>query len=337
LKISRELKVGLIAVLTVAALYWGFSFLKGSNLFDSSRYFYAVYNQVDGLGPSRPVTINGFKVGQVADIAFMPDQSGRLYVKMSINNDFNIPHDTKARIYSSNLMGEKAISLDLGRSVEYAVSGDTLYGDIELSITEEVNRQVAPLKEKAEKLIGSIDTVMVLASGFLNSDNKQNFTRTFQSIRRSFATLEHSVQVFDTTLSKSQDGLITTLENLSSVTSTFKENEAEFDKIIKNFGAISDSLSEVELKRTFTTLEQTLQETQAVVQKINNSEGTMGALVNDKEVYENLARSTEQLNLLLLDLKYNPQRYLNFSVFGNSKEYTEEEIRKMEAEKSKNR
>ncbi len=337
MKISRELKVGLIAVLTVAALYWGFSFLKGSNLFDSSRYFYAVYNQVDGLGPSRPVTINGFKVGQVADIAFMPDQSGRLYVKMSINNDFNIPHDTKARIYSSNLMGEKAISLDLGRSVEYAVSGDTLYGDIELSITEEVNRQVAPLKEKAEKLIGSIDTVMVLASGFLNSDNKQNFTRTFQSIRRSFATLEHSVQVFDTTLSKSQDGLITTLENLSSVTSTFKENEAEFDKIIKNFGAISDSLSEVELKRTFTTLEQTLQETQAVVQKINNSEGTMGALVNDKEVYENLARSTEQLNLLLLDLKYNPQRYLNFSVFGNSKEYTEEEIRKMEAEKSKTR
>jgi len=337
LKISRELKVGLIAVLTIAALYWGFSFLKGSNLFDSSRYFYAVYNQVDGLGPSRPVTINGFKVGQVADIAFMPDQSGRLYVKMSINNDFNIPHDTKARIYSSNLMGEKAISLDLGRSVEYAVSGDTLYGDIELSITEEVNRQVAPLKEKAEKLIGSIDTVMVLASGFLNSDNKQNFTRTFQSIRRSFATLEHSVQVFDTTLSKSQDGLITTLENLSSVTSTFKENEAEFDKIIKNFGAISDSLSEVELKRTFTTLEQTLQETQAVVQKINNSEGTMGALVNDKEVYENLARSTEQLNLLLLDLKYNPQRYLNFSVFGNSKEYTEEEIRKMEAEKSKTR
>ena len=337
MKISRELKVGLIAVLTIAALYWGFSFLKGSNLFDSSRYFYAVYNQVDGLGPSRPVTINGFKVGQVADIAFMPDQSGRLYVKMSINNDFNIPHDTKARIYSSNLMGEKAISLDLGRSVEYAVSGDTLYGDIELSITEEVNRQVAPLKEKAEKLIGSIDTVMVLASGFLNSDNKQNFTRTFQSIRRSFATLEHSVQVFDTTLSKSQDGLITTLENLSSVTSTFKENEAEFDKIIKNFGAISDSLSEVELKRTFTTLEQTLQETQAVVQKINNSEGTMGALVNDKEVYENLARSTEQLNLLLLDLKYNPQRYLNFSVFGNSKEYTEEEIRKMEAEKSKTR
>jgi phospholipid/cholesterol/gamma-HCH transport system substrate-binding protein len=332
LKISRELKVGLIAAFTLAALYWGFHYLKGSNLFDDKRYFYAVYSQVDGLTPSRPVNINGFKVGQVVDISFMPNASGSLVVKMSLTNNFKIPKDSRARIYSSNIMGEKAIELDLGRSNQNIQNGDTLLSEIELSITEEVNQQVAPIKEKAEKLLGSIDTVMILASGFLNDNNKTNFTKTFESIRKSFATLEHSVNLFDKTLDESQEGLTSTVDNLASLTKTFKENEEEFDNIINNFSSVSDSLAQVNLKQTFVTLESTLMETQAVIEKINSGEGSLGALVNDREVYDNLEKSTEQLNKLLLDLKYNPKRYLNFSVFGRNKKYSEEEIEELEAE-----
>jgi ABC-type transport system involved in resistance to organic solvents, periplasmic component len=195
LKLSRELKVGFIAILALAALYWGLNYLKGSNLFDNHRYFYAIYSRIDGLKAARPVNINGFQVGQVDEIYFHPNNTGQLVVKIAMTNDFSIPRDSKARIYSSDLLGEKAIELDLGRSAELAAPGDTLISDIQLSLSEEVNKQVAPIKEKAEKLIGSIDTVMILASGFLTEETKNNFTRTFESIRRSFATLEHSMKL----------------------------------------------------------------------------------------------------------------------------------------------
>jgi phospholipid/cholesterol/gamma-HCH transport system substrate-binding protein len=337
LKISREFKVGIIALFALVVLYWGFHFLKGSNIFDDKRYFYAEYQSIDGLSPAKPVTINGLKVGQVSEIYFHPDGSGSIMVKIALTSNFQISTDTKARIYSSSIMGDKAVSLDLGKSGIEAESGDTLISDIELSISAEVNKQVAPLKEKAEKLIGSIDTVMVLASGFLTTDNKANFAKTFESIRRSFATLEHSVTVFDQTLNKSQEGLVETVGNVASVTKTFKDNEEKLNSIFTNLDAVGDSLSKIEFKKTFAALESTLEDTKQVMQKINEGQGTAGKLVNDTQVYDNLNKATEQLNLLLLDLKYNPKRYINFSVFGNSKEFSEEEIKEMEAEKAKSR
>jgi phospholipid/cholesterol/gamma-HCH transport system substrate-binding protein len=334
---SRELKAGIITLLSLAALFWGLNFLKGIDIFGKERAFYAVYSRVEGLTPSRPVNINGFQVGRVDDIRFHPDGSGRLLVKMVMTNDVALPRDSEALIYSTDLLGEKAIKLKLGTAPQKAQPGDTLVSDIQLTLTEEVNKQVAPIKNKAETLLGSIDTTIVLLQGFLNPQTKKNFTETFESISRTFASLEHSVKTFDTTLTSSRKGLVHIVGNLEKTTTTLANNRDKLDNSLDNINAVSDSLSQVRFKQTFRKLESALSRADSALAKVNQGKGSAGKLVNDPALYQNLEEATKQLNLLLLDLKYNPQRYLNFSIFGNTGKYDEEDIRAMEAEKEKKR
>lgn len=325
MKITREFKVGLVTLLALGALYWGITFLKGTDLFENKRIFYAIYDQVDELTTARPVNINGFKVGQIDNIYFHPDGSGRLVVAMNLTNDIAIPKNTVARIYSSDLIGSKAVELVLGKSEQYASHGDTLISKIQLSLTEEVNEQVKPIKEKAEKLISSIDTVMILASGFLNEETRNNFKNTF-------GKLQEVVDRLNSAVKKSEAGLVSSVDDLSKVTTTVEQNRNELDAIFNNLASLSDTLSRIEFGRTFKKLDSTLQHTNAVMAKIDDGNGSMGALVNDRELYENLIELTEQLNLIMLDLKYNPKRYVHFSLFGGSGDYDEEENLEKEAE-----
>lgn len=337
MKISREFKVGAVAILALAGLYWGIAFLKGSDLLKSTRILYAVYDHIDELSNARPININGFKVGQVEDINFLPDGSGRILVSLNITNDIKIPKNTVAKIYSSDLIGSKAVELILGDSPLEAEIGDTLISKIQRSLTEEVNEQVRPIKEKAEKLLGSVDTVLTLVSGFLNDETKQSFTKTFQSVQNSFATLEHTVCILDRAFTSSEKDLVSSINNLAKITAALEGNQGELNSIFKNLESISDSLSDVEFKRVIGNLNKTLENTNSIMTKVDSGNGTASQLINDPQLYQNLVDATEQLNLILLDLKYNPKRYVNISVFGGSKKYDEEEILEKEAEAKKKR
>ncbi len=330
MKITREIKVGLVAIGALALLYWGFNFLKGRDLFDRKRIFYTVYDKVDGLNLSRPVTINGFQVGQVQDIYFHPDGSGRLVVKINITNDFEISRNTLARIYSTDILGDKSIELILGSETESAVSGDTLDSDIQLSLTEEVNRQVAPLKQKAEKLLGSIDTVLILVSGFLNEKTQGNFMETFSSVRSSFQTLESTIRSIDKTVRESQPDLKAIIHNVASIIKNLEENNEELSGIFANLNMVSDSLSKVKFQETFNSLTKALITTENVLHEINEGDGSMGKLLHNPELYNNLEKASDQLNRLILDIKYNPGRYVHFSAFGKKKRYKEKDILEME-------
>ncbi len=330
MKISKEFRIGLVALVALVLLYWGFNFLKGKDLFEKKRIYYAVYDKVDGLSRSRPVTINGYQVGMVENIYFHPDGSGRLMVQINMTNDFTISKGTLARIYSEDLLGGKSIELVLGVENEPAESGDTLVSDIQLSLTEEVNKQVAPLKQKAEKLIGSVDTVLILISGFLNNETQNNFMETFNSLRRSFQVLEHTIRTVDKTVSNSQEDLQSIIGNLASITANLEENNDELNRAFNNIGNITDSLAQVRFAETFQSLNRTLVATEDIMKQISEGEGSLGLLVNDEELYNNLQDATEQMNLLLQDVRYNPKRYVNFSVFGKSEEYSREEIVEME-------
>jgi len=335
--ISREFKVGAVAVVALAGLYWGIAFLKGSDLLKSKRLVYAVYDQVDELTKARPVNINGFKVGQVESISFMPDGSGHLLVSLNITNNIEIPINTIASIYSSDLIGSKAVELIMGDSPLMAKMGDTLISKLQKSLTDEVNEQVKPIKEKAEKLLGSVDTVLTLVSGFLNEETKQSFAKTFESIQRSFATLESTVSTLDQVMGDSEKDLVASINNLASITSALEENKDKLNSIFANLESISDSLSQVEFKRVIGNLNNTLEKTYSIMAKVDSSDGSASQLINDPRLYQNLVDATEQLNFILLDLKYNPKRYVNISVFGGTKKYDEEEILEMEAEAEKKR
>ncbi|MCR9153824.1 MAG: MlaD family protein [Bacteroidetes bacterium] len=324
MKNSRELKVGLITLIAIASMYYGINFLKGQDLFLNKNIVYAEYKQVDGLSPSRPVNINGLKVGLVDDIYFHPNGSGSLMVAMNITTDFNIPKNTVARI-SSDLLGNRSVELILGDSPAAISAGDTLASKIQLSLAEEVNEQVKPIKEKAEKLIGSIDTVMILASAFLNEETRNNFRSTFGKLQDVVDRLSNAVKL-------SEQKIVSSVDDLSLITSTVEENRGELDAIFNNLAALSDSLASINFKQAVSNLDTTLIRANAVLGKIDEGSGSASALVNERELYDNLLQATEQLNLILIDLKYNPKRYVHFSMFGRSPDYDEMENLKLEKE-----
>ncbi len=329
MKLSREFKVGLVAIISILLLYWGFNYLKGQNIFEDKRVFYGVYTRVDGLTAARPIMINGYQVGQVEQVYFHPDGSGKLMVKFQMTSEFPIAKNTIASIQSTDLLGEKSIEFILGNSQEQAKSGDTLVSNIKLTLTEEVNQQVAPLKSKAESLFASMDTVLTLVSGFLNDETQDNFMETFNSVRRSFQQLENTVQNLDYTLDETKGNIVLSVQNISDVTATLSDNTDQLGNTINNLNSITDSLSRVRFVETFESLERALAATESVMQKIDNGEGSMGLLVNDPDLYNNLEDASRQLDLLLLDIKYNPKRYINFSVFGKERAYDEAELMKM--------
>lgn len=243
LKISREFKVGLYFVLAVAVIYWGVNFLKGNDVFASGTIYYAVYNNTEGLTKAKAIQINGYQVGLVDEIYFHPDRSGRLIVKMRMAEEYPLAKNTVARIHSTGLLGEKSIQLMLGDSGSgMAQTGDTLRSDVEGSLTEEVNRQVAPIKAKAERLLGSLDTAVTLITGFLNEDTRNNFVKSFENLQRTFENLENSSAVLNAYLVSNKDEFDALASNLESISDNINSNNENITTVLTNLASITDSL-----------------------------------------------------------------------------------------------
>lgn len=315
MKYKREIGIGLIFIVALALFVWGFSFLKGFNLFKEQRVVYAVYEQVSGLDKANPVSINGLKVGQVSDIYFEPGFSGNIIVEITVETQIPIPRNSVALIYSSDLMGSKAIDLKLGDDSLYISNGDTLSTRVEASLKEAVNQQIAPLKLKAEELIMSIDSVVTVIKAIFNEKAKENLSNSIASIEQTFANLESASYNLDTLVAAQKTKLSQIMINLESITSTISENEENIDNILTNFSSLSDSLAKAEIPRTFVKIDRVMGDVALIVEKINNGEGSLGMLINDEELYKDLQESAEQLHLLMEDIRINPKRYVRFSLF----------------------
>ena len=333
---SRQIRAGLVALISLAMLYWGVNFLRGKNVLYSQTLVYSIYDRIDGLTSARPVTINGFQVGQVNRIYFHPSRDGRLIVEMSLSTDFTIPKSSIARINSTSIMGDKSIEFVLGENYsELLTNGDTMNSEITLSLTEEVNKQVLPLKQKAESLIGSIDTAMTLGTSFLNDQTRNNFVATFASVRRNFETLEHTTKEIDLLLTDNRVNLTSLIANITSISKGLKDSEKELSAIITNAESISDTIAKAKIGEMLRSLNSALSQSEKIFKKVNEGTGTAGKLINDPQLYNDMADAAEQLKLLLLDVKYNPNRYIHFSVFGSSKEYKKEEMDQVAKEEFK--
>jgi phospholipid/cholesterol/gamma-HCH transport system substrate-binding protein len=315
LKYKKEISIGLIFVLALSFFIWGFNFLKGFNLFKEQRMVYAVYDQVGGLSKANPVSINGFKVGQVSDIYFEPGFSGNIIVEITVETHIPIPRNSIALIYSSDLMGSKAIDLKLGNDTAYINSGDTIATKVEASLKEAVNQQIQPLKAKAEELILSIDSVVTVIKAIFNEKAKENLSNSLASIQQTFENLESASYNLDTLVASQKTRLAQIMFNLESITNTIRENEGNIDNIITNFSTLSDSLAAAHIPETFANINSVVSDVAVIVEKINNGEGSIGMLVNDENLYKDLQKSAEQLHLLMEDIRVNPKRYVRFSLF----------------------
>lgn len=326
MKIRKEVKIGAIMIIAIALLFWGANYLKGINLLEKNKRFFAIYERVDGLGSSNPVVINGYKVGQVEEISFLPDNSGRLLVKFSVTEEnFRISKDTRAKIISSDILGSKSIELQLGRSNEELQNLDTLESDVEASLTEAVNEQIAPLKRKAEDLISTVDSAITTVSAIFNKQARSDLDASFTSIKNSLQTFERTMVQVDGMVKAERNKIAEVLTHLESITRNLANNNDKLTASLENIEAISDSLAGANLKQTVNNASIAMTEVASVMQKINQGEGSLGQLINNDTLYNNLERSADDLDKLLLDMRLNPERYVHFSIFGRKKKEAKKE------------
>jgi len=317
-KTKKRFKPVIIGASFVAAIVifvWGFNFLKSTNLFNKETIYYASYNKVNGLIKANPVVINGLRVGQVKNVYFNPDLSGDIMVSIILSTDFPIPNNTIARIFSSDLMGSKAIELELGNSKIILQEGDTLPTSVEAGLMAEVNAQVQPIKKKAEDLMASIDTLVTAFQSIFNKSARENLAGSFLNIEKTLANLQNATSNIDTLVVEESSRISSILVNLDSLTTTFRKNKGNITAIIENFEMISDSLAKSEIPGTFARLNKSLDNVQTILDKVNRGEGTLGMLMNDDSLYLELNRSASALDSLLVDIKRNPKRYVRFSLF----------------------
>jgi len=315
-KLSKEAKVGIVTTIAIACFIYGFSFLKGKNFFSSQRKFYAVYSDIDGLVEANPLLINGFRVGMVGDIQFAGDNSGKVLVTLIVNDDINIPKNSIARVVSSDLLGSKAIQLVLGDDKNYAQSNDTLKSDQEDNLKQAVNKTIAPLQKKAEGLIASIDSVMVVVQQVFNESARQNLAKSFESIKGAITSLETTSFRLDTLVASEKSKISNILSKINHLATTLDNNSDKLANVIQNFSNISDSIAQSNLKQAINNADVALNQAATIMTKINKGEGTMGMLVNNDSLYRKLDKSSEDLDKLLKDLRINPERYVHISVFG---------------------
>ena len=321
---GKEIKIGLVVILSIAILVLGANFLKGDgNPFIEKNVFYATYNNISGLTENNNIQVNGLNVGKIKSIQLLPhsnDNASLILVSFIIDNPLvRIPLGSEARIISLDLLGTKVISLKLSDTLAYYQTGDTIGGGIEKDLEDQVSAQLAPLKEKTTELLGSIDSAVTIVQTILNKDARQNLSASFQSIKRAIETFENVAIKMDNLVAEEKIRLSNILLNVESITSNVKRSNDDITKILANFESISDTLAQANIAQTVLTANSALSEVSAVFKKVNAGEGTLGMLVHNDTLYQHVEEAAKDLDLLLWDMKAHPERYVHVSILGKKK------------------
>lgn len=302
LKLTKEIKAALFVLLGVFLFLIGFNFLNGTSLFKSEKNLYAIYDQVEGLQSGTTVTVNGLSVGKVSSIDFLPN-SNRILVKFTVRNDLNFSKNSIAEIYESGLIGGKSIAiipvLDRNRML---VSGDTLVSRTKPGLTDVVGSEIAPLQKKLEQILINVDTLVSSLNTVLDDKAQQGLNKALSEVSVSVSNLNS----ISNSLSKI---LVSQESNINQTINNFSEASA-------NINQISDSLSKTDLKALVSEIENTATTLNSIFKSIDSGEGTLGKLMKDDGLYNNLEASTKEVKLLIKDLKEHPKRYVHFSLFG---------------------
>ncbi len=312
-------------VLAAAVLYWGISFLKGSDLFEHGTEVYAVYDNAEGITKSQSVTLNGFSVGKVSDVYFHPNHSGKIVVKMNITTDYPITANSLAEIRSADLLGAKEIALVLEKGSVLIESGDTLRSAIEASLSESINKEVLPVKVKAEKLLASLDSTVNILTGFLGGEMQEEFRTSFDNVNRSISNLGTITDEISLYMSENREALGSATQNLERLTSMLNENRDELDRVFNNLANISDTLARANAGEAMRSLSKTATRLDAITSTIEAGEGTLGKLVANDSLYNEINHAILSLDKLLEDIKEHPGRYVEISIFGGKNKDTKTE------------
>ncbi|MDB5005880.1 MAG: transporter permease [Mucilaginibacter sp.] len=314
MKISNETKIGALTAISITILILGYSFLSGNDVFSGSNKFYAIYRSVDGLSVSKPVLVNGFPIGHVSKMSL--EQDGRTIVELKVRDKYKVPSNTLAKLVSTDLLGGKAIVFEYGNSNTYAEDKDTLRADIQGSLAESLQ----PIQTKAENLISKLDSSLASINKILNPNFQRNVDRSFLSIANSLQTLEGTTRKIDALIGNQTAHIDGILANAETVSANLKTSTQHLTGITSNFEKVSNDVANSNIKQTLDNANKAMADLQATIAKINSDKGTLGLLLNDGKMYNNLKDASSNLNNLFIDIKAHPKHYVSFSVFGGKKD-----------------
>jgi phospholipid/cholesterol/gamma-HCH transport system substrate-binding protein len=300
--ISKEIKVALLGIVAAVMLYFGYTFLRGSDFLSSNNTFYVEYDSVDGLNISAPIVLNGVKVGTVKDMFILKDKQNKIRVTLNIDKEITVGDSSIASLSNSDLLGGKAITLYLRPNTKTYSGGEVLNGYVEKSITD-------MLTAKAMPVLGTIDSTLIKLNGFFGEDAKR-------SIQATILNTQATTEAVKNLMLANQRNINQITSNMADLTTSLKQTEQKFNRLASNLTQITDTLKNAPINTTVRELNATVSEAQSMIKKFNQDSGTLGKIMNDDSLYRNMNASTESLNALLQDLKANPKRYVHFSLIG---------------------
>ena len=302
MRLSKEIKAAFFVLSTILLFIFGFNFLKGSSLLDKQKTIYAVYDEVDGLLVGANVMINGLSIGNVTELEFLTN-STKILVTLKVKDKLNFSSKSTASIYETGVLGGLAISIDPIFERESIVkTGDTLNSSVRPGLTELINRQIEPLSRQLQSTITSVDSIFTGASNVLNSQTQEEIKESINVLTSAIKAINNSSIIIEETLTAKSSQINNTIDN--------------FEKISSNLSEVSDELNSFGLSNLLSNLEVSVDGISSIVDKLDSDKSTIGKLINEDEVYNNLNSSIESLNSLISDIKANPKKYVHFSVFG---------------------
>ena len=304
MRFKKEVKVGFLAVIGILMSVFSYNYLKGFNLFEKNRTFKIIYEKVDGLSVSNPVTLNGFKIGNVKKINFNPDNTKELIVDIIIENDVSFPKTSYAELYETGLIGGKAIAIipDYSNDSTVAMDGDYLRGSIKPGLTELVNQILPQVQLQLEIVMKNAEIVLENINSLFDAETKAQLKSSIDD----FSNLANQLSETSDAISK----LIS--ENSQDISASFENIRLSSERI----SDISKSLSPKLIKDITNNLDSLLSDLKNISKNLNSNSGTFGKLINDDNVYQNLDSTINELKELIEDVRNNPNKYINFSVIG---------------------
>jgi len=309
MKISNEVKVGTVALATIVAFIWLYSFLKGKDVFQAEVKYYAIYDKVGGLKTSNPVEVNGFKVGIVQSVKFLDATSGKLLVTFAVSRNIKLPVNTVAEIVPMSVLGGMKAQFVYGNGLGFYNIGDTIEGRVVPTIFDLIDENILPLTDKISSLIVTLDSVTMGLNEIMDDEFKANITETFDNLNKTSGSLERIISAEEAELKN-------TLANINIFSRMLAESSYKLGTTFSNFAEITDTIAAADIYGAVTYLKATLENASATLNNLNTGNGSAGKLLTDDSLYMNLSNSLESLNALLEDMKTNPKKYVHFSIFG---------------------
>lgn len=308
MKISNETKVGAITAVAIVVLILGFNYLKGRNITDTSDKVFAIFPSVKGLMVSNAVFINGLQVGKVSEMHETDQNLTGIIVEITLNKNINIPSNSVATI-NSELLSSTSLDILLGDTKSYVKDGDTLRSVQNVSVMGELTKNINPAIDNVNKALISVDELIRKMSAVVDPATQNNVQNMVANLAASSRSLERLVNA--------QNGILTrSLNNVESITGNLASNNAKITSTIENLDKTSANLANANIEEVLTSLKNTMSKLESTVENINSKKGTMGLLLNDRQLYDEIRQTNRSLTTLLDDVRVNPKRYVAISVFG---------------------